>query len=158
MPGSSSSGSVAPNIGTSGSTPAPGPALPDLRPTISTTQPPASGPTSLSGTISVQQALDQTLIYGPRAASARSLVGISKAAITQAKVYPNPALEFDNGYAEFSYRFGIAVPVEPRENDSAHRRRQSAGGTATIQMEQSLWLLRADIRRAYTELVVAQNR
>jgi len=158
MPGSSSSGSVAPNIGTSGSTPAPGPALPDLRPTISTTQPPASGPTSLSGTISVQQALDQTLIYGPRAASARSLVGISKAAITQAKVYPNPALEFDNGYAEFSYRFGIAVPVEPPWKMILRIAAAKAlVGTATIQMEQSLWLLRADIRRAYTELVVAQE-
>ncbi len=127
---------------------------PDLRPAI----PPTKSPISLTASVSVQQALDQTLIYGPRAAAFRSLVGISKAAITQAKVYPNPALEFDNGYAEFSYRFGVALPIEPPWKMLLRIAAAKAlVGTATIQMEQSLWLLRADIRRAYTELVVAQE-
>jgi cobalt-zinc-cadmium efflux system outer membrane protein len=130
------------------------PQTPDLRPSI----PPSKAPISLSASISVQQALDQTLMYGPRAAAFRSLVGISKAAITQAKVYPNPALEFDNGYAEFSYRVGVALPIEPPWKMLLRIAAAKAlVGTANIQMEQSLWLLRADIRRAYTELVVAQE-
>lgn len=140
-----------------GQQPSTGPAspqTPDLRPSI----PPSKAPISLSASISVQQALDQTLMYGPRAAAFRSLVGISKAAITQAKVYPNPALEFDNGYAEFSYRVGVALPIEPPWKMLLRIAAAKAlVGTANIQMEQSLWLLRADIRRAYTELVVAQE-
>jgi cobalt-zinc-cadmium efflux system outer membrane protein len=108
--------------------------------------------------ITIEQALDQTLLQGPRAAAARSLMGISQAALAQAKLLPNPALEFDNGYAELSYRFGVAVPIEPPWKMvlrlAAARAQISA---SSIQLEQALWLLRADVRRAYAELVVSQE-
>jgi outer membrane protein, heavy metal efflux system len=112
----------------------------------------------LQAMVTIEQALDQTLLTGPRAAAARSLLGISQAALTQARVLPNPALEFDNGYAELSYRFGVAIPVEPPWKIvfrlAAAKAQISA---ASIQMQQSLWLLRAEVRRAYVELVVAQE-
>jgi cobalt-zinc-cadmium efflux system outer membrane protein len=115
-------------------------------------------PLPLNGQITIEQALDQTLLTGPRAAAARSMLGVSQAGLVQARILPNPALEFDNGYAELSYRFGVAIPLEPPWKmvfRVAAARAQI--GAATIQMAQSLWLLRADVRRAYAELVVAQE-
>ncbi len=116
------------------------------------------GGKTLTGEITIEQALDQTLLSGPRAAAARSMMGISQAAITQAKVLPNPALEFDNGYAELSYRFGVAIPIEPPWKMVFRLAAAKAQmGAASAQIEQSLWFLRADVRRAYAELVVAQE-
>jgi cobalt-zinc-cadmium efflux system outer membrane protein len=120
--------------------------------------PVVQGGTALTGQITIEQALDQTLLSGPRAAAARSMLGISKAAMVQARILPNPAIELDNGYAELSYRFGVAIPIEPPWKmvfRLAAARAQI--GAASIQMEQSLWFLRADVRRAYAELVVAQE-
>lgn len=112
----------------------------------------------LKGEVTIEQALDQTILSGPRAAAARSLLGIAKAARTQAKVLPNPAIEFDQGYAELSYRLGVAIPIEPPWKMVFRLAAAKAQiDAASIQMEQSLWFLRADVRRAYSELVVAQE-
>jgi cobalt-zinc-cadmium efflux system outer membrane protein len=120
--------------------------------------PVAPGGTLLTGQITIEQALDQTLLSGPRAAAARSMLGIANAGLIQAKILPNPALEFDNGYAELSYRFGVAIPVEPPWKMVFRIAAAKAQiGVATVQMEQALWFLRADVRRAYAELVVAQE-
>jgi outer membrane protein, heavy metal efflux system len=112
----------------------------------------------LSAQITIEQALDQTIMTGPRAAAARSLMAMSQAALTQARVLPNPAIEFDNGFAELSYRVGVALPIEPPWKMvfrlSAARAQINE---ASIQMQQALWLLRADVRRAYVELVVSQE-
>ena len=114
--------------------------------------------TGMTGQITIEQALDQSLMTGPRATAARSMLGISKAALTQAKILPNPAIEFDNGYAELSYRVGVAIPIEPPWKLVLRVAAAKAQiGAAGIQMEQSLWLLRADVRCAYAELVVAQE-
>ncbi len=126
-------------------------------PPVQPTPPVLLTPT-LEGAVTVQQALDQTLLQGPRAAAARAMLGIAKAQIVQAKILPNPAIEFDNGYAELSYRVGVAIPIEPpwklifRLNAA-----KTQLGAAELQMEQALWSLRADIRRAYTELVIAEE-
>jgi cobalt-zinc-cadmium efflux system outer membrane protein len=113
---------------------------------------------TLQGLVTLDQALNQTILTGPRAAAARSLLGIAQAGIIQAKILPNPALEFDQGYAEGSYRVGVALPLEPpwkRVLRVAAARAQL--DTAAIQLQQSLWQLRAEIRRAYAELVVSQE-
>jgi len=124
-------------------------------------QPQGSSPTSsptLQATLSEQQALDTTLLQGPRAAAARLQLGISKALTIQAKIYPNPAAEFDMGFAELSYRGGIAMAVQaPWKMVQRILAAKAQIGVANIQMLQALWLLRADIRRAYTELVIAQE-
>jgi outer membrane protein, heavy metal efflux system len=112
----------------------------------------------LQAVVTIEQALDQTLLTGPRAAAARSLMGISRAALAQARILPNPALEFDNGYAELSYRFGVAIPIEPPWKMVFRVAAAKAQiDAASIQIEQSLWFLRADVRRAYAELAVAQE-
>jgi len=114
----------------------------------------------LKGSIGIteDQALNAALLAGPRAAWMRSQLGVSKAAIKQAWVLPNPALEFDNGYAEFSYRVGIAIPLEPpwKVFLRVNAAKENVGVTQ-LQLEQSLWNLRADTRRAYTELVIAEE-
>ena len=118
----------------------------------------AGNPTSLLGEINEVKALDETLLVGPRAASARSQLGITKALYAQATVLPNPALEFDNGYAELSYRFGVAIPIEPPWKLVFRLLAAKAQvGTAYLQIQQLLWSLRADARRNYTQLVIAED-
>lgn len=114
--------------------------------------------TLLAGQITIEQALNQTLLSGPRAAAARAMLGLARAGITQAKILPNPAIEFDNGYAELTYRFGVAIPVEPPWKMVFRLAAAKANlEVAYVQMQEALWYLRADVRRAYAELVVAQE-
>lgn len=106
--------------------------------------------------LSEQRALNEMLLSGPRAAALRAQLGISKAAYAQATVLPNPSIEFDNGYAELSYWFGITVPIEPPWKLVLRLLAAKANvGTAVLQMQQSLWALRGECRRAYTEYVIA---
>ena len=112
----------------------------------------------LQATLSEQQALDTTLLQGPRAASARMQLGIAKTLTTQAKIYPNPAAEYDIGFAELSYRVGVAVPLQPPWKMLQRIIAAKAQiDVANLQLMQALWVLRADIRRAYTELVIAEE-
>jgi len=113
---------------------------------------------NLSGLVSQQQVLDTTLMQSPRAASARLMLGITQSAMVQAKIYPNPALEFDIGYAELSSRFGMAIPVQgPWKMAQRILAAKAQISVAHLQIQQSLWTLRADSRRAYTELVIADE-
>jgi len=108
--------------------------------------------------LSEQQALNEVLLSAPRAAAIRAQLGISKSAYAQATVLPNPGIEFDNGYAELSYRLGITVPIEPPWKIVLRLIAAKAQvGTAMLQIEQSLWTLRGDCRRAFTEFVVAKE-
>ena len=160
-----------PDLATFQSKPSPAPATAPLPGQVSSAQPApigaqapnsgTSGPGNvyvLKGGVTEEQALNATLLTGPRAASIKSALGVAQAGIRQAWVLPNPALEFDNGFAEFSYRFGVAVPIEPpwklflRLNAA----KQNIG-TAQLQLGAALWQLRADTRRAYTELVIAEE-
>jgi len=112
----------------------------------------------LKALVTEEQALNNTLMTGPRAEWLRRQLGVARAGITQAKVLPNPAIEFDNGYAEFSYRVGVAIPIEPPWKLFLRLVAAKANlGVVELQMEQALWSLRADTRRAYTELVIAEE-
>lgn len=95
----------------------------------------------------------------PRAAALRFQIGIAKSAYPRATEMPNPTIFFDNGYkAEFTYRYGVTIPMEPPWKLALRliaAKRQVRG--ADLEIARSLWLLRGDIRRSYTELVVAQE-
>ena len=118
----------------------------------------AAEPVRAPALLSEQQALNEVLLSGPRAAAIRSQLGISKSAYAQATVLPNPAIEFDNGFAELTFRLGLAIPIEPpwklvlRLLAAKQQIR-----TATLQMQQLLWTLRGECRRSYTEIVVANE-
>src|SRR6185369_15950290 len=75
-------------------------------------------PNALRGPIvhplSIDQAMDETLLKSPRAASLRMQLGIAKSGLIRATEMPNPSIFMDNGYrAEFTYRYGVTVPIEP---------------------------------------------
>jgi outer membrane protein, heavy metal efflux system len=107
----------------------------------------------------VQHALNETLLQSPRVASTRLKLGIAKAAYAQAWTLPNPNFVMYNGYkAEQTYTIGAAVPIEPPWK--LVFRLLSAKNQvklADLEIAQSLWLIRGEVRRTYTELVVAQE-
>jgi cobalt-zinc-cadmium efflux system outer membrane protein len=66
----------------------------------------------------------------------------------------------DNGYrAEFTYRYGVAIPIEPPWK-MALRIVAAKKEIKRVDFEiaKSLWALRGDIRRAYTEVLIGQER
>lgn len=108
---------------------------------------------------SILQALDDALVKSPRAAAIRSQLQITRAAFADAASQPNPALFFDRGpYAEQVRRIGPAFNWEPpwKVVFRLLATKRLVDQTKTDLMA-SLWSLRADVRRAYTEVVVAQE-
>jgi cobalt-zinc-cadmium efflux system outer membrane protein len=120
---------------------------------------PIKDPQTNSQFISIMQAMDESLLNNPRAASSRSQLGITRALMAQATIYPNGGLEMDNGFhAEDTYRFGAFLPIEPPWKMilriiSAKKQLTQAD----LVMQQQLWLLRGEVRRAYTEFVIAEE-
>src|SRR5581483_7290770 len=94
-----------------------------------------------------------------RAASVRFQLGIAKAAIPTALTFPNPSLLIYNGFkAEQTYQVGASIPIEPpwkvffRLATAKQQIRQ-----ADLEILKELWELRFTVRRAYLEVVVAQE-
>ncbi|MBP7577025.1 MAG: TolC family protein [Candidatus Obscuribacter sp.] len=151
---------IAPSLGTSSDTQAkPIPSLnnPDkVTATIQYDETPVRP--NVPGT-SILQALDEALVKSPRAAAIRSQLQITRAAFADAASQPNPALFFDRGpYAEQVRRIGPAFNWEPpwKVVFRLLATKRLVDQTKTDLMT-SLWSLRADVRRAYTEAVVAQE-
>lgn len=125
-------------------------------------QPPAEalnlrGP--MGDSLTIGQAMNETLVNSPRAAAVRFNLGITKSELYRATEMPNPTIFMDSGYkAEFTYRYGVTIPVEPpwkivfRILAAKKQIKQT-----DFEIRNALWQLRGDIRKAYTELVVAQE-
>lgn len=110
--------------------------------------------------VSMGQAMSETLMQSPRAASLRLQLGIAKSNLIRATQMPNPSIFMDNGYrAEFTYRYGFAVPIEPPWK-MALRIIAAKKEIKRVDLEiaKALWALRGDIRRAYTQVVIDQER
>ena len=119
-----------------------------------------SGPSSSTNQpVLLSQALDETLLKSPRAAAIRSQLGIARSAITEATVMANPLLNIDNGYvAEQTYGVSSTIPFELPWKLVLRlltARRQIT--EAELEISRNLWLLRAEVRRTYTELFIAQE-
>ena len=137
-------------------------------------EPKASSPASSSGSVEYDEtipdtsgappvdvidALNEALINNPRAAAIRSQFGIVQAGYAAVTQVPNPVFFFDRGMvAEQENRIGPILTSEPpwklifRFLIQKHTVDQSRFDLMT-----QLWQLRADVRRAYTEVVVAQE-
>jgi len=109
--------------------------------------------------LSMRQAYDETLIKSPRAAAFRQLLGIAKSEYWRASELPNPQFQLYNGYkAEQTYLIGAAIPIEPpwqivfRMILAKNTVKQT-----DLEIWRSLWDLRGQVRRIYTEFVVAQE-
>ncbi|MCA9801006.1 MAG: TolC family protein [Cyanobacteria bacterium HKST-UBA02] len=122
-------------------------AIPPLRPAI-------------VPSLSIKQAMEETLMRSPRATSMRLMLGIAKSSRVRATELPNPTAFMDNGYrAEFTYRYGFLVPVEPVWK-LAFRLLAAKNEIklADLEIAKGLWALRGDIRRAYNQALVDQER
>lgn len=110
--------------------------------------------------LSLDQAMTETLVQSPRAASLRLQLAIAKSALVRAKQLPNPTIFMDNGYkAEFTYRYGVSVPIEPPWKLALRvlaAKKQIQ--LADLEISKALWSLRGEIRRAYAEVLVARER
>lgn len=113
----------------------------------------------IESNISLTSAFDEGLIRSPRTSAIRLLLGITKSEMVRATELPNPTLFMDNGYrAEFTYRYGLTIPIE-QPWKLALRLVLAKNMIKQTDMEilKALWIFRANVRRAYTDLVVAQE-
>lgn len=134
--------------------------LTQLPPVSAATAPlPQAEKPSAAQTLNLRTAFDETLLSGPRAASIRAQLGIARSAYAQATVFPNPAVVIDNGYrAEQTYRFGAAFGIEPPWKVAFRFLVAKREVTkADLEIQRTLWILRNDVRRAYLDIVVAQE-
>ena len=105
------------------------------------------------------QALNEGLLKSPQVAAARAQLDITKALYAAATELPNPSFVRDQGaIAEQTIRLGVATTyVAPWKIAfkllSAKRQVQQS----KLEILNILWLLRSQIRKAYTEVVVAQE-
>ena len=138
----------------------PGQQLPvQLKPEIKGTITSSEQPPSPTQGISLSEALDEALIRSPRAAAVRAQLPIAKSGIAQATITPNPVFFMDRGFvAEAVERRGPSVTWEPPFKLWLRMLAAKRLYDQTkIDLMTTLWQLRADTRRAYTEAVVARE-
>lgn len=123
------------------------------------TQVPALELRGAEKTMNLRVALDESLMRSPRAAAIRLLLGITKSELIRATEFPNPSVFMDNGYrAEFTYRYGFTVPIEPPWKFALRVvLAKNEIKLTDLEILRDLWIFRANVRRAYTNLVVAQE-
>jgi outer membrane protein TolC len=109
--------------------------------------------------LSVVDALDEALLNSPRAAAIRANLGIARSNFAYATVLRNPYFFFDRGLiAEAERRIGPTFTWTPPWQtafDLLVAKRQV--DQAKLEILRDLWGLRADVRRAYTDAVIAQE-
>jgi outer membrane protein, heavy metal efflux system len=108
---------------------------------------------------SVVEALNEALVKGPRAAALRAQFGISRSTLAAATQAANPVFFYDRGLmAEQVNRMGpVLAPEPPWKLIFRWLAASRLVAQTKIDLLAQIWLLRADVRRAYVELVVAQE-
>jgi cobalt-zinc-cadmium efflux system outer membrane protein len=103
-------------------------------------------------------ALNEALINSPRTAAVRAQLNISKAAYWQATVSPNPNFHYENGFiAEQTRRVGTDLVFSPPWKVIFRLLAAKAQFKETkAEVMNTLWGFRADVRRAYTEVIVSE--
>jgi cobalt-zinc-cadmium efflux system outer membrane protein len=107
----------------------------------------------------VRAALNYAIVESPRIAAVRAQLGIQKALYVAATQMPNPVFFEDNGfYAEEVRRVGATLVYDPPWKIAfrmlAAKRQVKE---SKLEILNTLWQFRNDVRRAYTELGVAQE-
>lgn len=109
--------------------------------------------------LSIFSALDQALVKSPRAAALRALLPVTQSELARATEQPGPDWMYDNGVkAEQTRRTGVVFNWEPpwKLVFRLLAARRLIEHTKQDLLAQ-LWALRAEVRLAYTEVVVAQE-
>jgi cobalt-zinc-cadmium efflux system outer membrane protein len=108
---------------------------------------------------SFQQAMERAVADNPSLAATRARLGISEADIRAAAFHPNPSFLTSYTPAEDLYRIGVQQTFQlgfKRERRIAFARAQRDVVRAEINV--AILDLRAELRRAFTKLYVAQQR
>lgn len=113
----------------------------------------------LPPTLTLDQALDLAIRQNPQYKAEQARIAILEAARKTAGTRPNPYLMSDNGIAERTYRLGIEQVLETggkrqRRIELANAQLNVAHADLNIRFLE----LRADVRRAYTQLYNVQER
>ncbi|HEY9868479.1 MAG TPA: TolC family protein [Candidatus Obscuribacterales bacterium] len=135
--------------------------LSSVRQALAEVQPaaPAAERKGPEASISMRQACDETLLKSPRAAAIRQQLGIAKSEYWRATELPNPQFQVYNGYkAEQTYLVGVTIPIEPPWQIVLRMiLAKNVVKQTDLDIWRALWQLRGQVRRTYTELVVAQE-
>lgn len=109
--------------------------------------------------LSVVQSMNEALINSPRAAAIRAQFGIARAGYAAAATGPNPIIFMDRGImAEQEERLGPVLTIEPPWKLAFRLLSTKRLVDQTkLDLLASLWGLRADVRRFYVEVVIAQE-
>lgn len=109
--------------------------------------------------LSVVEALNEALKMSPRASAIRSQLAIARAGYAAATQVPNPIMFMDRGLvAEQVMRLGPTLTEEPIWKLAFRMLATKRLVDQTkLDLLTELWSLRADVRRAYVELIVAQE-
>ena len=115
--------------------------------------------TSSAPPMDIVDSLNEALMNSPRAAAIRALFGITQAGYAAVTQVPNPEFFFDRGMvAEQENRIGPILTVEPPwKLFFRFLIQKRTVDQSRFDLMTQLWQLRADVRRAYTEVVVAQE-
>ncbi|HEY9757409.1 MAG TPA: CusA/CzcA family heavy metal efflux RND transporter [Oculatellaceae cyanobacterium] len=106
------------------------------------------------------QILNEGLQNSPRMDALRRQLEVTKSNLIKAGQLPNPSIFMDNGYrAEFTYRYGASMPVEmPWKLALRILAAKKSITVSDLEIARNLWNFRADVRRYYTEAVIANER
>lgn len=114
---------------------------------------------AFADSLTLEQAIDTAIQNNPQLKAAKARLGISEAEIKTAQARPNPMIISDNGIAEDTYRAGIEQTIEL--GGKRHKRVALAKAQQEVvhsEIDGVLLTLRADVRRAYTQLYLGQER
>ncbi|MBP9090766.1 TolC family protein [bacterium] len=116
-------------------------------------------PQGIGSGMTILQSLDEALVKSPRAAAIRSQLQITTANYAEAAAAPNPGLLFDRApLGEQVRRIGPTFTIEgPWKLVFRLLATKRLVEQTKTDLMTAIWALRADVRRAYTEVVVAQE-
>lgn len=111
------------------------------------------------GSLSLPGALNEALLNSPRASAIRAQLPVAKAGLAQATVGPNPIFFFDRStLSEQVRRVGPVMTVDlPWKIVFRMLAAKRLYDQTRIDLMNNLWVLRASVRRTYTEVVLAQE-
>ncbi len=125
---------------------------------VPTTKMPAElRPAINTRTLTLSQSLDESLTMSPRMEGVRALLGIARSSYAKASEMPNIGVYLAYNFGN-AYLTGASIPIEPpwklafRLLVAKHQVEQTK-----LQIIQSMWQFRGEVRRNYAQLVMAQE-
>lgn len=101
--------------------------------------------------------LNEGLAKSPRLEPARAQIPVARAAIEQAKVYPNPGFMTDI-QVQFTYKYGMAIQFEaPWLILFRLIAARSQVTQADLELSRILWNFRGQVRKLFAELIMASE-